>query len=127
MVSFLTDGAQFGYRVATKQTERKLPATGDVTKLHSLTIDGQGTASAITDSTYTVLSVDASAQSFTRQRQQDARMETFDVNSPRTGLAYRHPGDAPAIIAMQMPGSAATVFTSADSTHNFFGVSIQYP
>ena len=123
MVSFLSNG----YLVATKQVARALPAVGDVTLLRSLTVDTQAAASAITDSSYTVLSVDANAQSFTRQRQQDGRMETFAINSPRAGLVYRQPGDAPAIVALPLPGSAASVFTSADVAHNFFGVSIQHP
>ncbi len=127
MVTPVKTQTQFGYLVATKQLARTLPNVGEVTLVRSVNIDNQVTASAINDSTFTVLSVDAGAQTYTRQRQQDSRMETFAINSPRSSLLYRQPGAAPAIIVLPLPGNAASVFVSADTAHNFFGISIQHP
>jgi hypothetical protein len=127
MAGVVSNASRFGYFVATLQVARSLPAVGDITLSRSLTVDGQLAVSPIADNTYTVLSVDAGAQSFTRQRQQDGRMETLDVNSPRSGLMHRLPGAAAPIIVMPLPGNAASVFTSADAAHNFLGVSIQHP
>src|SRR5262249_52947705 len=106
---------------------RTLPAVGDVTLLRSANVDLNGVAGAIADNTFTVQSVDTATQSFVRERQQDGRIETFDVNKPLTGFNYRHSGAAPAIAALGLPGSGSSVFVSAEPTRNFFGVSIQHP
>jgi len=127
MVGVVSNAARFGYFVAAQQAARTLPAVGDITLLRSLTVDSQLALSAITDSTYDVTSVDTAAQAYTRQRQQDGRMETLEVNVPRAGFLNRQPGTVAPIVILPLAGNAASVFTSADPTHNFFGASVQHP
>lgn len=123
--------------IATKQVALSLPAIGQVSTFTDFTININGFASALDDSTVTVTAVDAEAQSFTRTRSADGRIDSLTINDPRNGLRYRPLGTSPVdgggtvnvseTITLQLPGTGASVFLGRSSVQGFFGVSINKP
>ncbi len=123
--------------IATKQVALSLPAVDQVSTFTDFTINGSGFASALDDSTITVTAVDAEAQSFTRTRSSDGRIDSFTINNPRNGMRYRPLGTSPVNgggtvnvsenINMPLPGTGASVFIGRSSTQSFLGVSITRP
>ena len=78
--------------VLAPQTARTLPAVGDKWAHWEVQQLGDTSVPDMNSSTYKVLSVDAATNSFTRKRLENCRVETWTVNSGRTGLAQRPGG-----------------------------------
>ncbi|MED5621060.1 hypothetical protein [Ideonella sp. BN130291] len=134
---FIMPPAGFGFIVAAKQQSSTLPEVGGVTRVWDFTINGSGFASALSEMEFTVLTNDAATQSYTRSRTSDGRIDGFTIESPRAGLRHRAAGTSQIntgatvsfseIIAMPLPGTGITVYTSVASNQNFFGVSVGKP
>lgn len=81
--------------------------------------------------------MDAAAQRYTRQRPSGGRMDTWEINRPRTGLSYRAASTTTTntgavlnlseAIGMGLPGTGVGVYTSVAATQNFFGFSVIRP
>lgn len=76
--------------VATrKETLGALPAVGTATYFREFALNGNGTVSDLTENTVTVTATDAAAQTITRLRASDNRVDTLGVDYPRTGVRHR--------------------------------------
>ncbi len=84
--------SQNAMTVLAPQTARTLPAAGDKWGQWEVQQLGDTSIPDMASSTYKVLSVDAATSSFTRKRLENCRVETWTVNSGRTGLAQRPGG-----------------------------------
>lgn len=74
---------------STKETLGALPAMGSVSNFREFQFNGNGSIGALAENTNTVTAVDTVANSFTRRRTADGRVDTLGVNKPRNGLRYR--------------------------------------
>ena len=72
-----------------KEALGALPAVGSVSNFREFQFNGNGSIGALAENTITVTAVDTVANSFTRRRTADGRVDTFGVNKPRNGLRYR--------------------------------------
>ena len=127
-----------GFWVGSKQATLTLPAVGDVNNFWDFSVNSSGFASVVTDTTTTVTAVDSVAQSYTRSRTSDGRVDGFSINNPRSGLRYRAAGTSPItgggtvnyseIIVLPLGASiGVSVYTSAGASQNFFGISVGKP
>ena len=127
-----------GFWVGSKQATLTLPAVGDVNNFWDFSVNSSGFASVVTDTTTTVTAVDSVAQSYTRSRTSDGRVDGFSINNPRSGLRYRAAGTSPItgggtvnyseIIVLPLGASiGGSVYTSAGASQNFFGISVGKP
>jgi hypothetical protein len=145
---FVLAPGEEGMSFLTKQVPRTLPAVGTVDKFWDLTVGtgsfswapttgaaGSVTASLV-DTTTTVTAVDTTAQTYTRTRASDGRIDGFKINDPRTGLRYRAPGASTnsagpitlsGTINMPLTDTGITVYQSSESNRNFFGISVIHP
>ena len=133
---YMLDPNGLGFSVAARQTAQTLPEVQQVNKFWDMTIAGSGYGGAVTDTTMTVLSVDAASASFTRTRAADGRVDGFTINKPRDGLRYRAAGSSATtgggttnfaeMIAMPLPGTGLSVNVSVSPNQNFFGVSVNH-
>jgi hypothetical protein len=130
---FIIDQETGGIIVATKQAKLSLPAVGDVSRYWDLSVDSSGAVSTPGDATTTVKSVDDVARSYTRERP-NGSIDTYTIDQPRDGMRHRAAFSSPttaggvvnfsAILAMPLPDTGVTVYTSAAAAQNFFGVSV---
>lgn len=126
-----------GFSVAAKQQALSLPTVGTANSFWDFTINSSGYGSTLSETATTVVSIDTAAQSYSRQRASDGRIDGFAINSPRTGLRYRAAGSSPInsggsvsfseIISMTLPGTGVGVYTSVAANQNFFGISVNKP
>ena len=72
-----------------KEALGALPAVGSVSNFREFLSNGSGSIGALAENTLTVTAVDTVANSYTRRRTADGRVDTFGVNKPRNGLRYR--------------------------------------
>jgi hypothetical protein len=131
--------AEAGLTVLTQQQPLTLPAVGAVTNFWdwivgsgafewSPTNDANGGATTLADYSITVTAVDMAAQSYTRLRASDQRVDTFFINSPRDGVRNRvATATASATLAMPLAGWGVVLSTNVDATQNFFDVSVDHP
>lgn len=137
MSLFLIDTVDGSFVVGTRQAALSLPVVGNETRFWDIQVGSNGVASAVAHSVVTVTAVDAAAQSFTRVRSSDGRVDGFTLNQPRDGLRYRAAGSSAttsggsvnfaATIVMPLPGTGLVVNVSTAANQNFFGVSVIKP
>jgi hypothetical protein len=123
--------------VAVKQAPLALPAVGDVARFWDFGVASSGLTSAVTDFVTTVRTVDTAANAYTRERASDGRVDGFTIDKPRTGLRYRASGTAltrtgttvslSELIAMPLPGTGISVYTSLLAGQYSLGVSVTRP
>jgi hypothetical protein len=78
------------FAVATrKQALGALPAVGSVSDFREFNLNGNGTLTTLLDQSVSVTAVDAVANTATRLRASDSRVDTIAYDSPRNGLRYR--------------------------------------
>jgi hypothetical protein len=131
---------EVGWTILTQQTPLALPAVGDVSTFWDFLVGsgsftwappantGEGGATTLADYVETVTSVDPTAQSYTRIRTSDQRVDGFTINSPREGLRLRPAGgNYPAAVAMPIQGTGLVFYTSVTPGQNFFGISVNHP
>ena len=133
---FIIDRETGGIIVATKQAALSLPVVGEVSRFWDFSVSNTGT-SAVSEVVTTVKSVDAVAGSYARERLSDGRIDSFTINKPRDGLRYRPAGSSPTrtgattqfpeVLALPLPGTGVSVYTSVAAAQNFFGVSVGKP
>ena len=127
-----------GFFVATRQASLANVTVGTVNPFWNLSVSGNNSqASAVSEDTSTVLTVNATTGGFTRSLKSDGRIDTFSSNAPRSGLRTRAAnacttsGGAAApcsgIVVMPLPGLGMAVFGSAVSGSNFLGLSVNMP
>lgn len=132
---FLKYSAGRGMMVLSKQASLPLPAVASVANVWDFTVAGSGLASALTTSTYTITAIDANAHTYTRIRAADNRIDSFEIDDPRTGMRSRATNTCTAngaaiacsgIVVLPLPGTGVTVY-SAVAPQSFFGISIARP
>ena len=133
---FLIDRGTGSVTVLTKQAPLALPAVGLVQKFWDFTIASNGVPSVPTDFTTTIKSVDSAAQTFSRERLSDGRIDSFENNRPREGLRHRPAGTSATtsgasvsyseLVSMSLPDTGLTVY-GLTATPTFFGVSVTRP
>ena len=126
-----------GFSVAAKQQALRLPTVGTMNSAWDFTINSTGYASTLGEIATTVKAVDTVAQSFTRERASDGRIDGFHINNPRNGMRHRAAGSSldkfgatvtfSEIISMPLPGTGIGVYSSVAANQNFFGVSVNKP
>jgi len=139
MSLYVLDPNEGGLTVLTKQAALVLPSVGKTNQSWDFTVGSgsfrwapannlQGGASSLSDASMTVTEVDAVAQSFTRVRDVDQRVDTITINSPRDGMRSRLAGtNVSATIMMPVTGTGLAFYTSVAANQNFFGISIDRP
>ena len=139
MSMYVLDPNEGGLSIFTKQVALVLPNVGKTNKFWDFTVgsgsfrwaplnNAQGGASALADVSTTVTEVDTTAQSYTRVRASDQRVDGFAINSPRDGVRYRPAGTTvSAALMMPITGTGIVVYASAAANQNFFGFSIDQP
>ena len=127
-----------GISVLTQQQALTLPAVGAVTNYWDFTVgsgsfewspvnDASGGASTLADYSITVTAVDTSAQSYTRLRASDQRVDTFFINNPRNGVRNRvASGGITATFAMPLNGWGVVLSTNVDSSSNYLDISVDH-
>ncbi len=133
----LLEPANNGWDIAAKQTARVLPTVGDKAKFWDMKIASTGYLGALTEQETTITAVDASIGSYSREFKNGAQTDTFVVNKPYAGLAYRTSGTAniggtptavPSIISLKLPGMGVTVYGKpVADTSSFFGIRVDKP
>lgn len=84
----IADDGQF--IVATrKESLGALPAVGSDSHFREFGLNGNGTVSTLAEQSITVTATDPAANTITRQRASDGRVDTLRVDYPRTGTRYR--------------------------------------
>lgn len=128
-----------GITILTQQQTLTLPAVGTVSNFWDFTVgsgafewaptnDAEGGASALADYSITDTAVDTAAQSYTRLRASDGRIDTFFINNPRDGVRNRvASSSASATLAMPLAGWGVVISTSVSDSQNFLDISIDHP
>jgi hypothetical protein len=135
---FMLFPGEGGISVLTQQQTLTLPAVGSVTNYWDFDVgsgafewapanNADGGASALADYSITVTSVDTAAQSYTRLRASDQRVDTFLINNPRDGVRNRVAnGTVSATFAMPLAGWGVVLSTNVTATGNFLDVSVDH-
>lgn len=142
MALFMLLPKEQGLVVLIRQSTVPLPDVGAATTFWDYTV-GSGSfswaplASGATDltvSTVTVIATDAAAQTLTRRRTADQRVDTFTVNSPYPGMRYRAAAAATgsqaalaATVTMSLASGGLAFAANATTANNFFGLSVTKP
>lgn len=128
-----------GVVVLTEQRTLALPELGSVNTFWDFTVgngafqfapanDANGGASALADYSITITGVDATAQSITRLRASDGRVDTLLVNSPRAGVRNRLAGtNVQPSLQMPLNGFGVTLSTNVGGTSDYLDISINHP
>lgn len=107
-----------------------LPAVGTATKYWDVEIrylSGVLTGQPLGADSTTVVSVDAAASTFTRERLSDSRLDTFKVNYPVEGLRYREASTGiSSVYQMQVPNLGLTASFDNMPGH-FYTISVLRP
>jgi hypothetical protein len=122
-----------------KESLGALPAVGTVNYFREFTLNGTTATTALTENSVTVTSVDAAANSITRSRASDGRVDTFAVDSPRAGLRHRvantctiggNPSNCAEVVQIPLQGMGITLSLSVGLTtpsSAFYAVSVGRP
>ena len=136
---FMLFPGEGGITVLTQQQALALPAVGKVSNYWDFTVgsgafewspanNAEGGASALADYSTTVTAVDTTAQSYTRLRASDGRVDTFLINNPRTGVRNRvASGSVSATFAMPLAGWGVVLSTNVDDSSDYLDVSVDHP
>ena len=117
-----------GFFIATKQKAAALPAMGARTSFWDMGINASGVATMSALSTLEVTAVDAVANTYTRQRMSDGRVETWENNKPRDGVRHRLPGtNVPEIVTLPLLGTGIGVSATVNPNQSFFSVTVEQP
>jgi hypothetical protein len=135
---FMLFPGEGGITVLTQQQALTLPAVGSVSNYWDFTVgsgafewapanDGNGGASALADYSITVTAVDTTAQSYTRLRASDQRVDTFLINNPRDGVRNRvASGSVTATFAMPLTGWGVVLSTNVADTSDYLDISVDH-
>lgn len=134
---FVSIGSTGNLIVGSKVAAAVLPRAGDISTYWDLTLNVQGTASALTADVRSITAVDTAAATFSRGAGYGGVVDTFQVNSPRTGLRTRAAStckttagtavNCAGLISMPLAGMGMAVYGSAVSGTSFYGFSITRP
>jgi hypothetical protein len=121
-----------GFMIARHPVARALPAVGFTNAYWDAVLSPTGVTD-ITTFSNTVIAVDATTHTYTRQRN-DGRIDTWQDNVPSIGLRYRPlvapvnglPGAAESI-GMSLSNTGLTVSINASPTNQFYSISIDRP
>jgi hypothetical protein len=129
------DGIGGSFEILTRQKALALPAVNEVTEFWDFTV-GNGNfawepapgASELSDFTLAVTAVDTTANSYTRVRASDSRVDSIAINTPYPGLRARPASNvAPATVFLPLAGVGVTFYTYSDTGTDFFGISVNHP
>ena len=125
-----------GFFIASKQMPATLPAVGARISFWDLGINASGVATMGALATLEVTAVDSAANTYTRQRLSDGRLETWETNKPWDGIRHRLAGTSPVngggtvnvpeIVSLQLLGTGIVVSTTVNPAR-FFSVSVEQP
>lgn len=142
MALFMLMPNEEGLAVLIRQSPLSLPAVGSVSDFWDFEVGSGGFswaplangATALSERQMTVTATDATAQTLTRVRTSDGRVDTFAVNSPYPGLRYRAAAAATgsqsalaATVTMPLASGGLTFSANATTSNNFFGLSVSKP
>ena len=78
--------------------------------------------------TISVTAVDATAQTYTRLRAADQRVDVLSINSPVEGMRQRTAsGNLSGTILLPITGTGMVFYTSVAANQNFLGISVDQP
>ena len=136
--AFVLFPGEGGISVLTQQQPLTLPAVGTVTNFWDFTVgsgafewaptnDANGGASTLADYSISVTAIDTTAQSYTRLRASDGRVDTFFINSPFDGVRNRvASSDASASLALPLTGWGVVLSINVSDTQDFLDVSVDH-
>lgn len=135
---FMLFPGEGGITVLTQQQALTLPVVGSVSTYWDFTVgsgafewapanDADGGASTLADYSTTVTAVDTAAQSYTRLRASDQRVDTFLINNPRDGVRNRvASGSVTATFAMPLTGWGVVLSTNVTDTSDYLDISVDH-
>ena len=124
-----------GLIVMTRQVPLSLPAVDSSSNFWDFTV-GNGAfswepvngATALASSTISVTAVDQGAQTYTRLRAADQRVDVLSINSPVEGMRQRTAsGNLSGTILLPITGTGMVFYTSVAANQNFLGISVDQP
>lgn len=134
---FISNDGQF--IVGTRKTAiAALPAVGTVSNFREFSLNGNGSISPLSDESITVTAIDTTANTATRIRARDSRVDTLSYNKPRDGLRYRAPNsctvngvasNCAGTVQLPLQGLGITLSASIGTspTNAFISVSVNKP
>lgn len=121
-----------------KESLGALPAVNTASNFREFSLNGNGTVSTLLDQTVTVTGVNAAANSVTRLRASDGRVDTIGYDKPRNGLRYRAPNScsvngvasncAESVqVPLQGMGITLSLSVGTSTATSFYSVSVGKP
>jgi hypothetical protein len=138
LASVSVEPAGRSFFFASPVVTNTLPTVGAQWSIWDFTNASNGVASGPAISSFTVTSVDPANSSFTRIRAEDCRIDSFKINSGRTGMSFRPAGSFTKCTGgtanfgnfLTLPLRESFGFTPygyESATNSFLGISIQRP
>ena len=81
------------FLVGSPAVAKNLPALGEKWGIWDMTVPGRGGTLPLTVSSFKITAVDPDAQTYTRKRTEDCRVDSLAINSGRQGMIYRPAGN----------------------------------
>ncbi|MDF3833535.1 hypothetical protein P3W85_11330 [Cupriavidus basilensis] len=117
-----------GFTVASKAYTMTLPTVGTTNAYWDSRIDPDGAVSAFTPNSVKIDSVDTTANSYTRTRIEDGRVDTWTINDPVVGLRHRAAAtNVNESIGLRIPAAGLSATISANVAQNFYSLSVDRP
>ena len=121
-----------------KESLGALPSVGSVSNFREFSLNGNGTVSTLLDQSVTVTATDATANTATRLRASDSRVDMIGFDKPRNGLRYRAPNSCTVnnvasncseTVQLPLQGMGITLSMSVATTpaSAFYSVSVGKP
>lgn len=105
-----------------------LPTVGTTNAYWDSTISPTGAMSAFAAYSNKIDSVDTTANSYTRTRIEDGRVDTWTINNPVVGLRHRAAAtNVNETIGLRIPAAGLSASISANVAQNFYSLSIDRP
>ncbi|GAB7546146.1 hypothetical protein [Cupriavidus sp. 8B] len=117
-----------GFTVASKAYTMTLPTVGTTNAYWDSMISPNGAVSAFTPYSVKIDSVDTTANSYTRTRIEDGRVDTWTINDPVVGLRHRAAAtNVNESIGLRIPAAGLSATISANVAQNFYSLSMDRP
>ncbi|WP_269503043.1 hypothetical protein [Burkholderia sp. IMCC1007] len=117
-----------GFTVATKAYTMTLPTVGTTNAYWDLTMNRSGAMGAFEAYSNRIDSVDTTANSYTRTRIEDGRVDTWTINDPVVGLRHRAAAtNVNESIGLRIAAAGLSASISADAAQNFYNLSMDRP
>ncbi len=105
-----------------------LPTVGSVNSYWDSTLSNTGAMSTFTPYSNRIDAVDTTANSYTRTRIEDGRVDTWTINNPVVGLRHRDAATGVnETIGLRIPALGLSVSIAANPTQNFYSMSMDRP